>query len=50
MSYILTRPNLKELEPLKFFVMRGGDTLYGHLTVSHGPTETAANDVAVDQH
>lgn len=36
-SYILTRPELPNLDPLKFYILRGNETLYGFLPVSaHG--------------
>ncbi|MEX0711151.1 MAG: PDZ domain-containing protein, partial [Pirellulales bacterium] len=34
-AYILGRSDFAELEPLKFYILRGNETLYGHLTVSH---------------
>jgi serine protease Do len=33
-SYILNRPDFKELDPLKFYILRGNETLFGHLQVS----------------
>jgi len=33
-SYIINRKDLKELQPLKFYVLRDDETLYGHLPVS----------------
>ncbi len=33
-SYILNRPDFGEIEPLKFYILRGNETLYGHLPVS----------------
>ena len=33
-AYIMNRKDLDEIEPLKFFVLRGDETLYGHLPVS----------------
>ena len=38
-DYIVTRPNLAQMGPLKFYVLRGKTTLYGHLDV---PTTTIA--------
>lgn len=37
-SYVLTRPELPSLDPLKFYILRGNETLYGFLPVSlnHG--------------
>ncbi|MEX2559627.1 MAG: trypsin-like peptidase domain-containing protein [Pirellulales bacterium] len=34
-AYILGRPDFADLEPLKFYILRGNETFYGHLTVSH---------------
>jgi serine protease Do len=43
-DYIVTRPNLSQMGPLKFYVLRGKTTLYGHLdvatTTTAGPTAT----------
>jgi serine protease Do len=44
-DYIVTRPNLAQMGPLKFYVLRGKTTLYGHLdvattTTTTGPTAT----------
>jgi serine protease Do len=43
-DYIVTRPNLAQMGPLKFYVLRGKTTLYGHLdvatTTTAGPTAT----------
>ncbi len=33
-DYILHRPDFDEFEPIKFYILRGNDTLYGHLPVS----------------
>lgn len=33
-EYILHRPDFDEFEPIKFYILRGNDTLYGHLPVS----------------
>ncbi len=33
-AYILNRPDFAEIEPLKFYILRGSETLYGHMTVS----------------
>lgn len=33
-SYILNRPDFDSLEPVKFYILRGKETLYGHLSVS----------------
>jgi serine protease Do len=32
-KYILSRPEFNRLEPMKFYILRGQDTLYGHITV-----------------
>ncbi len=32
--YVLDRPDFAEIEPLKFYIVRGSETLYGHLTVA----------------
>jgi serine protease Do len=32
--YILGRPDFAQLGPLKFYILRGNETLFGHLTVS----------------
>jgi serine protease Do len=41
-DYIVTRPNLAQMGPLKFYVLRGKTTLFGHLdvatTTTGGPT------------
>jgi serine protease Do len=34
-AYILGRPDFAELEPLKFYILRGNKAFYGYLTVSH---------------
>jgi serine protease Do len=34
-SYILNRPDFAQLDPLKFYILRGNETLFGHFTVSH---------------
>ena len=33
-SYILNRPDFANLDPLKFYILRGNETLYGNLVVS----------------
>jgi serine protease Do len=33
-QYIITRPNLADMGKLKFYVLRGQNTLYGHLNVT----------------
>ncbi len=32
-NYILNRPDLAELDPIKFFILRGSETLYGHFSL-----------------
>ncbi len=39
-QYIISRPNLAQMGRLKFYVLRGQNTLYGHLSVA--ATETPA--------
>lgn len=33
-SWVLNRPDFGKLDPLKFYILRGRETLYGHMTVS----------------
>lgn len=33
-AYIMNRPDIDDFEPIKFYVLRGDDTLYGHLPIS----------------
>jgi serine protease Do len=33
-AYVLSRPDFTEIEPVKFYIVRGTETLYGHLRVS----------------
>jgi serine protease Do len=40
-QYIITRPNLAEMGKLKFYVLRGQNTLYGHLNVAARSDSTA---------
>ncbi|MCG8585929.1 MAG: trypsin-like peptidase domain-containing protein, partial [Pirellulales bacterium] len=35
--YILNRADFATLQPMKFYILRGGDTLYGHLEVASRP-------------
>jgi serine protease Do len=35
--YILNRSDFAQLDPLKFYIIRGSETLYGHFTVSSRP-------------
>lgn len=39
-TYILNRPDFATIEPLKFYILRGNETLYGHLQVSMHRTTT----------
>jgi serine protease Do len=33
-DYVLNRPDFADFEPVKFYILRGSETLYGHLPVS----------------
>jgi serine protease Do len=33
-NYILKRPDFASIDPVKFYILRGDETLYGHMTVS----------------
>jgi serine protease Do len=33
-DYVLDRPDFGQLDPVKFYILRGSETLYGHLTVA----------------
>jgi len=33
-SYVLDHPQIEDFNPLKFYILRGNETLYGHLTLS----------------
>jgi len=37
--YILNRPDFASFNPVKFYILRGNETLYGYLPVSNKPTE-----------
>ncbi len=39
-TFILGRPDFAQLDPLKFYILRGSETLYGHLTVSQKTSQT----------
>jgi len=42
--YILNRTDIETLQPLKFYILRGQETLYGHLRLERrqrGPSLTA---------
>jgi serine protease Do len=32
-NWILTRPDFADLDPVKFYILRGGETLYGHFSI-----------------
>jgi hypothetical protein len=38
MSYILERDDLSKTEPVIFYIVRGTDTLYGHLRLAERTT------------
>ncbi len=38
-SYILNRPDFADLDPIKFYILRGNETLYGHMQVSMQSTK-----------
>ncbi len=38
-AYIMSRPNFDEFSPIKFYILRDNDVLYGHLPVSMKPTQ-----------
>lgn len=42
LSYILKRPDFATLSPVKFFILRGDETLYGFLPLSTQPTTRTA--------
>jgi hypothetical protein len=35
-AYILNRPDFQKLQPVKFYILRGTDTLYGFMRVASG--------------
>jgi serine protease Do len=39
-TFILGRPDFGQLDPLKFYILRGNETLYGHLRVAQRPDKT----------
>jgi len=43
-AYILKRPDLAALSPMKFFILRNGETLYGYFTLS--PTAASSTKTA----
>lgn len=38
LAYVLNRPDLAKLEPLKFYIVRGHETLYGHVSIASNPS------------
>lgn len=38
--YIISRPDFATINPVKFFILRGNETLYGYLAVSAKPSTT----------
>jgi serine protease Do len=38
-AYILKRPDFSTINPLKFFILRGSETLYGYMSVNMRPTQ-----------
>ncbi len=36
-SYVINHPNFAAMNPVKFFILRGNETLYGFLSVAAGP-------------
>jgi serine protease Do len=36
-NYVLDRPDFAQLEPLKFYILRGNETLFGHFSVARLP-------------
>lgn len=38
LQYIISRPNLEQMGKLKFYVLRGQNTLYGHRSLASKPT------------
>jgi hypothetical protein len=46
-QYIVTRPNLDQMGKLKFYVLRGQSTLYGHLNVA---SRSAGSDATTARH
>jgi serine protease Do len=41
-AYVLDRDDFKDLQPVRFYIRRGSETLYGHMSVNHGHS-TASN-------
>src|SRR5262249_17254101 len=46
-QYIISRPNLTQMRKLKFYVLRGQSTLYGHLDMA---ARSDRSDPAVQRH
>ena len=46
-AYILNRPDLSDIEPLKFFILRGDKTYYGHLSMA---SRISLRDGGVERH
>lgn len=42
-DYVLSRADLEEFLPLKFYVLRDGDVLYGHLPITEKPATGAVS-------
>ena len=40
-QYIISRPNLEQMGEMKFYVIRGQDTLFGHINVAAKPAGTS---------
>jgi serine protease Do len=36
-NYVLDRPDFTQLEPVKFYILRGSETLFGHISVARNP-------------
>jgi len=41
LAYVINRKDLSELQPLKFYILRGRETLYGYLPITEKPPVTA---------
>jgi serine protease Do len=40
-DYVITHPDLPKINPVKFYILRGGETLYGYLPIPAATTKTA---------